>query len=51
MVADEIRFVMRNLGQSLTKREVEEIIRQGDTNGDGKLDYQGQICETIENYR
>ncbi|KAK2172304.1 hypothetical protein NP493_970g00017 [Ridgeia piscesae] len=39
VVAEEIKFVMKQLGQPMTDEEVDEILRQGDVNGDGKLNY------------
>ena len=40
--ANEIKQVMKSLGHKLTNEEVQEIIRRGDTNGDGKLNYEGR---------
>lgn len=33
--ADELRQVMNNLGEKLSDEEVEDMIREADTNGDG----------------
>lgn len=33
--ADELRQVMHNLGEKLSDKEVEEMIKEADTNGDG----------------
>ncbi len=41
VVADEIKYVMKKLGHKLSDKDVEEIIRRGDENSDGKLDYRG----------
>ena len=40
--ANEIKQVMKSLGHKLTNGEVQEIIRRGDSNGDGKLNYEGR---------
>ncbi|XP_053388872.1 uncharacterized protein LOC123524074 [Mercenaria mercenaria] len=37
--AEELRVVMTNLGEKLTKKEVDEMLREADINGDGKIDY------------
>ncbi|OSX77546.1 hypothetical protein BU14_0144s0010 [Porphyra umbilicalis] len=36
--ADELRQVMNNLGEKLSDEEVNEMIREADTNGDGEID-------------
>ena len=38
--ADELRYVMTYLGEKLTDEEVDELIREGDIDGDGQLDYE-----------
>ena len=43
VVADEIKYVMTRLGQPMTDDEVDEILRKGDINGDGKLNYTGKF--------
>ena len=42
VVAEEIKYVMTRLGQPMTDEEVDEILRKGDVNGDGKLNYTGK---------
>jgi len=36
---DELRQVMSSLGESLTDEEVEEMIKEADTDGDGQINY------------
>lgn len=39
---EEMKHILKNLGKdSFTDAEVEEVIRAGDLNGDGLLDYEG----------
>ena len=37
--AAELRHVMTNLGEKLTEEEVNEMIREADANGDGRINY------------
>ena len=39
---------MRNLGAMVSTNEVEEMIKEIDLDGNGKIDYEGSI--TIEHY-
>ena len=39
--------MMTRLGQPMTDDEVDEILRKGDINGDGKLNYTGQFSVSI----
>ena len=40
--AAELRHVMTNLGEKLTDEEVDEMIREADTDGDGQVNYDGE---------
>ena len=42
ITAAELRHVMANLGEKLTDDEVEEMIREADQDGDGKVNYCGK---------
>ncbi|KAJ7841041.1 calmodulin [Mycena olivaceomarginata] len=39
----ELQQVMRSLGEKLSDREVEEMIREADTDGDGEINYDGNM--------
>ena len=41
--AAELRHVMTNLGEKLTDEEVDEMIREADIDGDGQINYEGEI--------
>ncbi|EDW16096.1 hypothetical protein AWZ03_004805 [Drosophila navojoa] len=36
----ELRFVMVNLGEKLTDEEIDDMIREADFDGDGKINYE-----------
>lgn len=42
--AAELRHVMTNLGEKLTDEEVDEMIREADIDGDGQVNYEGNLC-------
>ncbi len=44
---DELRQVMKNLGENLTPQEVEEMILEADTDGDGQVNYEGNIWSPV----
>ncbi|KAF1345104.1 putative calmodulin [Delphinella strobiligena] len=38
--ADELRDVMKALGEDLSSAEIDEMIKEADKNGDGSIDYE-----------
>ena len=38
----ELRETLTTLGEEMTREDVDEMINDADTNGDGKIDYEGQ---------
>ena len=45
--AAELRHVMTNLGEKLTDEEVDEMIREADIDGDGQVNYEGQLAVSL----
>ena len=43
--SEELRQVMVNLGENLTKEEIDEMIREADIDGDGQVNYEGNLSE------
>jgi calmodulin len=39
ITSEELALVMANLGEKLSKAELTEMMKEADTNGDGKIDY------------
>ena len=42
--AEELRRVMTNLGEKLTKAEVDEMIREADVDGDGYINFKNSLA-------
>ena len=40
---EELHLVMKNLGESLCDEDVMEMLAQADLNGDGLVDYEGEM--------
>lgn len=38
--SEELRHIMKSLGEDLTEEEIHQMIREADTNGDGEIDYE-----------
>jgi calmodulin len=36
---DELRHIMKSLGEDLSEEEIQQMILEADTNGDGEIDY------------
>ena len=43
--ASELRTVMTSLGEKLTDEEVDEMIHEADTDGDGQVNYDGEMFD------
>ena len=45
---EELQSVMESLGDKVTKKDAEEMIKQADVDGDGKVDYIGTKCKFVK---
>lgn len=47
--AKELKYAMQNLGEKLTEKELQDMMREADVDGDGKINYEGgwQACFKI----
>lgn len=41
--ATELRAVMKNLGENLSDKEVDDMLKEADVNGDGQIDFDGEL--------
>lgn len=44
ITAQELQMVMASLGENLTQEELNEMIRAADTDGDGRVNYEGEYA-------
>ncbi|XP_069110927.1 calmodulin-like [Argopecten irradians] len=49
ITADELRHVMLNLGEKLTNDQVDDMIKEADIDGDGKINYEEFVKMMIQN--
>lgn len=40
--AKELKYAMQNLGEKLTDKELQDMMREADVDGDGKINYEGE---------
>ena len=55
ITAEELHKVMTNLGETLTKEEADDMIKEADINGDGQIDYKGIyisvfFCDNVKGF-
>lgn len=50
---EELQKVLTKMGEKLTEKEVDEMLKKADKNGDGKIDYDGKhfFGEINRNFR
>jgi len=41
--ASELRQVMSTIGEKMTEKDINDIMKQWDRDGDGKIDYRGYL--------
>lgn len=46
--AAELRHVMTNLGEKLSDKEVDEMIREADVDGDGQINYEEFVKVSVQ---
>lgn len=42
---DELKRMLDNTGEVITEDDIEELMKDGDKNNDGKIDYDGEEFE------
>lgn len=45
--SSELRHVMMNLGERLSEADVDDMIKDADMDGDGMINYNGEIFSTL----
>ena len=47
ITAAELTKVLTSLGEEMPEKQVQDLIREADTNGDGMIDYAGNCYQTL----
>ena len=47
ITSDELKEVMKAMGENLTEEEIDQMIREADIDGDGEINYEGKVLTTI----
>lgn len=45
---DELKMMLESTGEAITEDDIEELMKDGDKNNDGKIDYDGERFEMCE---
>lgn len=46
ITATELKLVMKQLGEDLTQEQLNDMMREADTNSDGRIDF-GEFCKMM----
>lgn len=46
----ELRHIMTNMGEKLTDEEVDEMIKEADSDGSGMVNYNGQCIQFLHSF-
>lgn len=44
---EELKIMLQATGETITEDDIEELMRDGDKNNDGKIDYDGRFLKCI----
>lgn len=45
---DELKNMLESTGEAITEDDIEELMKDGDKNNDGKIDYDGKFAMVFE---
>lgn len=45
---DELKNMLESTGEAITEDDIEELMKDGDKNNDGKIDYDGKFATVFE---
>lgn len=49
--ASDLKQVMNNLGEKLTDEDINEMIKEADHDGDGQVNYEGRLWNTVISFQ
>lgn len=47
---DELKGMLESTGESITEDDIEELMKDGDKNNDGKIDYDGMLQKAASSF-
>lgn len=45
---EELKNMLDSTGECITEDDIEELMKDGDKNNDGKIDYDGMLSSTLK---